>query len=151
MRVIAFDPGEQTGVAAGVIEGDTLTIKHFGWDRWRDAAYKFRAGASNYDHCVYESWKLTARGAKTLKGSDMPWSQFIGMMKMICWDNEINMSVQDPAEKYVIDARMGSLDYLPKGSVEHHRDALRHLIKFAVEKHGVTKVAYETRVVKVPS
>ena len=154
MRVIAFDPGEQTGYAVGTIDGDVLRVEAFGWDRWRDSAYRFRAGAEGFDHCVYESWKLTRRGAKTLVGSDMPWSQFIGMMKMVCWDNQITMSVQEPAEKYVINARMtgdeNGSDYLPAGPVEHHKDALRHLIKYAVEKHGVTSIQYESRTVEVP-
>jgi len=150
LRVIAFDPGEQTGVATGLIVGQILDVSHFGWDRWVDAAYRFKRGAASYDHCVYESWKLTARGAKNLRGSDMPWSQFIGMMKMVCHDNNITLSVQDPAEKYVIDARMGGTDYLPNGEVEHHRDALRHMIKFAVEQHSVTTISYETRTVEVP-
>ena len=149
-RVIAFDPGEQTGVAIGTIDANVLEVEHFGWDRWMDAAYRFKRGAEGFDHCVYESWKLTARGAKNLKGSDMPWSQFIGMMKMVCHDNDITLSVQEPAEKYVIDARMGDLDYLPKGEVEHHRDALRHLIKYAVENHNVKSIEYETRTVEVP-
>lgn len=150
MRVIAFDPGEQTGVATGTIDGNVLTIDLFTWDRWMDAAYRFRRGAEEFDHCVYESWKLTETGARTLRGSDMPWCQFIGMMKMVCHDNKITLSVQEPAEKYVIDARMGGTDYLPKGEVEHHRDALRHLIKFAVEKHSVTTIQYDLRTVEVP-
>lgn len=85
----------------------------------------------------------------------MPWSQFIGIMKSVCWDNQIPMTVQEPAEKYVINARMtgdeNGSDYLPGGPVEHHKDALRHLIKFAVEKHGVTTIKYESRTVEVPS
>ncbi len=151
MKVIAFDPGEQTGYADGEIDGTTLTIVSHSWDRWVNVAFDFRKRAEGYDHCVYESWRLTARGAKNLRGSDMPWCQFIGMMKMVCHDNKITLSVQEPAEKYVIDARMGSLDYLPSSEVEHNRDALRHLIKYAVEKHSVTTIVYATRTVEVPT
>ena len=150
MRVISFDPGEQTGVAVGTIEVPDLRIESFGWDRWLDAAYRFRRGATGFDHCVYESWRLTKRGAKTLLGSDMPWSQFIGMMKMVCLDHEIPMSTQPPADKYWLDDLMGNTDYLPKGSVEHHRDALRHLIKYALLEHGATRIVYETRTVEIP-
>ena len=150
MRVISFDPGEQTGVAVGVIEDGRVVVEHHGWDRWVDAAYRYKRGADDFDHCVYESWLLTKRGAKNLLGSDMPWSQFIGMMKMISWDHGTDLTRQEPADKYWLDAVMGGTDYLPKSEVEHNRDALRHLFIYAIRNHGVATFQYETRTVEVP-
>lgn len=152
MRIIAFDPGEQTGYATGHLLDKALVIDSHGWDRWLQSAYNFRAGAETnpFDHCVYESWKLTPRGAKNLVGSDMPWSQFIGIMKIVCYDHNIPLSHQEPAAKYWLDDVMGGTSYLPKSDVEHNRDALRHLIIYGIKRHKIAAVEYNNRVVEVP-
>lgn len=150
MNLIAFDPGEQTGYAKGSLADGVLSVSDYGWDRWVDCAFKFRRGAEKFSVCVYESWKLTALGAKTLRGSDMPWSQFIGMMKMISMDNQIQMHVQEPKDKYWLDAILGTA-WLPKGSVEHHRDAIRHLAIYGIREKGVHTIELGSKTVEVPS
>jgi hypothetical protein len=140
-RVIAFDPGEQTGWAIGVITGDSMVITAFGYDPWKKASMDYmRAmdGGQPFDVVVYESWRLRREKAKELSGSDMQSSQCIGIIKYGAWKHKRQLVTSEPAYKPVIDAMMGGTEYLPeRDRVEHYRDAVRHLCWYAVTKAGV--------------
>ncbi len=135
-RIIALDPGHQTGWARGVIRDNVLTDVVHGWSPWKDlslALHKTMTGESPYDIVIYETWLLRASSAKELLGSDMQSSQGIGCIRMCCWLAQLNghhvqIETQSPAQKKVADALLAKHGVtLPRSEVEHNRDALRHL------------------------
>ncbi len=142
MRIIAIDPGEMTGWAIGTIEDGKLTLEQFGYDPWKQFVVnlaKVQAGDDPFGTIVYESWRLRPQNAKQLTGSDFPSSQCIGAIKLSAWTSGAALATSEPSNKPVIDRQMGSADaYLPKrDTVEHYRDAIRHLYWYAVNKAGV--------------
>jgi hypothetical protein len=144
LRVIAFDPGELTGWARGVLHvgvdiagtpASQLEVEAFGYDPWKPTALAFwRTMAEDpYDVVIYETWRLRRSSALDLIGSDMQSSQFIGCVKLATWvaqkERPVRILGQEPSIKHVIDGWKGGTDYLPRDSEgkEHFRDALRHL------------------------
>lgn len=142
MRLIAFDPGTETGWAAGEITDGRLTILDHGWLGWWPCALKYARtmDTAPFDETIFEGWRLTAVGGKTLRGSDMPWSQFIGVMKYAAHLAGTPTYEQPPAYKSVINTRMDGHKWLPASDVEHNRDAIRHLVYRAVFHHKVNAI-----------
>lgn len=106
MRVLALDPGQRVGWASADVfpqEGPMiprLIVRDHGIMSLRDAAlavYKAIVVEQRYDHVVYESWRLTAKGARVLQGDDMQSSQFIGMVRLCCWLSGTPITAQAPA------------------------------------------------------
>lgn len=152
-RIIAFDPGHETGWARGVIEDGALTDVHHGWAPWKALSLAFHRTMTDdpYDIVVYESWLLRASAAKALLGSDMQPSQGIGAIRLCCWlaqegGHPVEIVVQHPKHKTPADALIKYHGLtLPSSEVEHNRDALRHLyyycftndIEVSLERIGV--------------
>lgn len=139
-RIIAIDPGEQTGYAIGSIGPEGFRVTGYGYDDWRTFVLNYdhvMQGGDPFGIVVYESWRLRAPNAKQMVGSDFPSSQCIGCVKLGAWRNKATLVTVEPSYKPVIDAQMGGIDYLPmRDSVEHYRDACRHLCWYAVNKAG---------------
>lgn len=139
----ACDPGVDTGWAKGISHPDgALVITGYGYAPWKQVAIWLHDMVNGPDPCdevIYESWRLTDKGASVLKGSDLPSSQFIGAMKQTIWLAQRNGILvrlapeQAPERKYVVNGWFGE-DYLPRDEKEHARDAIRHL----VFRHTVT-------------
>lgn len=147
MRIIAFDPGEETGWAHGYIKDSVLHIVDHGWTPWVECCYRFaktQMGENPFEVVIYETWNL--RLPKELYGSDMPSSQCIGQIKAAAtWFKPAAMLVRSaPANKPVADSFMRKLAVsLPTSPVEHNRDAVRHLVHYSVHKLGVREVIYD--------
>jgi hypothetical protein len=155
-RIIAIDPGEMTGWAIGRIQ-DTLiergipgaevpvkelVLEQFGYDPWKVFVMNLanvQEGEDPFGTIVYESWRLRPQNAKQLVGSDFPSSQCIGAIKLAGWRSGAQLVTSEPSNKPVIDRQMGGAEiYLPKrDTVEHYRDAVRHLYWYAVNKEGI--------------
>jgi hypothetical protein len=142
-RIIAFDPGEQTGWAYADLSSEGLANVQFGYDAWKVVAMQFlqaQLGERPFDIVVYESWRLRAANAMALVGSDLPSSQCVGAIKMAAWHSNTFICTSEPSNKPVIDSFMGGTDYLPaRDQVEHYRDALRHLYWYAAFKEKVPR------------
>lgn len=140
-RIMAVDPGEMTGWAIGTLTDGSLVIDQYGYDPWKVYAINLanvQKGENPFDIIVYESWRLRPQNAKQLVGSDFPSSQCIGAIKISAWTSGATLATSEPAYKPVIDRQMGGTDYLPKrDTVEHYRDAIRHICWYAVNKAGV--------------
>lgn len=144
-KVIAFDPGEVTGWAMGLLDTEarppTLLITAFGHDPWKKVSLEYdrmMRGEAPADVVVYESWRLRPDKAKELVGSDMQPSQGIGIIKLGAWVSKAQLITSEPKYKTVIDAMMGGTEYLPeRDGVEHERDAVRHLCWAAVTQFKV--------------
>jgi hypothetical protein len=155
-RIIALDPGEQTGWATGYTEeqedGTHLIVADYGYGPWKSVLMRFMSdqiGYVNgplYGQVVYESWRLRADVMKKLVGSDLQSSQFIGGMKATVWWVQTKMlkpcslHTNEPGNKPAIDGWMdkaGKGDYLPHTDKEHPRDAVRHLCFHAVKRLNV--------------
>lgn len=142
-RIIAVDPGQETGWAIGQIDKKegTFQVDDFGHYPWKVFSMNYMNvmdGDQPFDIVVYESWRLRPEAAKEKIGSDFPEVQGIGIIKYGAWKRKSEIVTSEPQYKPVIDAQMGGKDYLPsRGGVEHHRDALRHLFWYAVNKGGI--------------
>lgn len=144
-RMIAFDPGEVTGWAIGLLNTDAqpkrMEIFAFGHDPWKKVSLEYdrtMRGDNPFEIVVYESWRLRKGKEKEMIGSDMQPSQGIGIIKLGAWVAKAQLITSEPMYKDVIDSQMGGTEYLPKrDGVEHERDAVRHLCWAAVNKFGV--------------
>jgi hypothetical protein len=146
VRVLALDPGERVGWAAGVAsvtgqEPAELHVTAHGIDYLKDCALAVHQAVAiekRYDVVVYETYRLTAKGARVLVGSDLQPAQFIGMVRLSCWLAGVKLVPQGPKEKSSALKSMKShpsgadiqarLDKMPKSHDDgHDGDALLHL------------------------
>lgn len=146
MKIMAIDPGENTGWATGVIEDGKLEVLSHGYTPWQEFVIQFAERMLEdkppYDMVVYESWRLRRSSAMDLVGSDLQSSQCIGGIKLAVWlanknGHHVRIRNQEPAIKNVIDSMKGGKDYLPKSDKEHPRDAVRHMWYYGVTSGGV--------------
>lgn len=143
-RIIAIDPGEATGWAIGEIDtkAGTFQVEDWGHDPWKVFSMTYMnvmLGDYPFQIVVYESWRLRPEAAKPLIGSDFPAVQGIGIIKYGAWHRKAQLVTSEPSNKPIIDAQMGGTGYLPaRDSVEHYRDALRHLYWYAINKGGIS-------------
>ena len=136
VKLIAIDPGEETGWATGYVHDVRLTVTDSGWMDVKTFMVKFQRVQCNpltrKDYVIYEAFHLRPDKARELIGSSFPTVECIGAIKTATWVHGGILVRQFPKHKPVIDAWMGGTKYLPTGDgVEHRRDALRHLY-FAV-------------------
>lgn len=142
MKVLALDPGEKVGWARADIEPDlTFSSLEHGITPLQDMALAVYDRADNYDLIVMESWRLYPDQAKKMIGNDMQSSQFIGMVRLVCWINGIKLKMQGPgvqnsarktAPKWLHDI----LDNEPKRHDDAHNvSALLHLWHWAWDKY----------------
>ena len=157
-RIIAIDPGEMTGWAIGRItdrpdgwdnymwtDGEVPTpqlyVEQYGYDPWKAFVLNFAnvmEGDNPFDIVVYESFRIRSSAAKALTGSDVPTAQCIGAIKLSGWRSGSKLVTSEPSNKPIIDAQMGGTEYLPKrDTVEHYRDAVRHIHWYAVNKEDI--------------
>lgn len=160
IRIIAFDPGEATGWATGTVEDGHLHVTDYGYDPWKTVLMRFEGQmleteAPLYDHVVYESWRLRKDKMKTLVGSDMQSSKFIGGMMLVVWilqlrrHRPVQLFTNEPGNKTSINGWMkaaGKGDYLPSSDKEHPRDAVRHLYFHAITRLNVKEENCHARV-----
>ncbi len=103
MRVLALDPGERVGWAAGEIDtfSPSLDVLGHGMAYLKDAALAVHKALTckqpRYDAVVVEWFHLTPKGARVLIGSPLLPSQFIGMVRMSCWLGGVPIYEQPPA------------------------------------------------------
>lgn len=164
IRVLAVDPGESVGWArATIAERDLmhggqivkqsipwLDVEAHGIAYLKDMAqaiYKAVVVEDRYDVIVYETFLLTAKGARVMVGSDLQTAQFVGMVRLCAWLNgrvvlvpqgpaamsSANKSVKSHPSGDDIQARLAKL---PKSHDESHDgSALRHLWTYFFERY----------------
>jgi hypothetical protein len=92
MKGLALDPGEKVGWNTFTIKRGHLHIPGYGITPQKPLALQLHRASDplylpRFDVVVMEDWVLTAFGAKVSVGSDMPSSQFIGMVRLSYWQN----------------------------------------------------------------
>jgi hypothetical protein len=158
MRILAVDPGERVGWCTGTITepgahppyGVTLEVTAHGIAFLKDAAmqvYKAVVLEDRIDVVVYETFILTARGGKTMVGSDLQTAQFVGMVRMAAWLNpRVQLVAQGTGAMRAADKSWrthpsGAImkerwDNLPKAHDESHDgSAMRHLWTYFFERY----------------
>lgn len=155
MRILAIDPGIDTGWAEGTIKDSQVEVTRHGWTPWRaftrSLDEKSLGPGLEFDVIVYEWWRLTEKGAKVLIGSDMQSSQCIGAIWKVADRDKIKLVSQPPAIKNTVDKWMGGTGYLPKSDVDHNKDAIRHLYYYAMKPSNNLGVPIPTTLKEIPS
>jgi hypothetical protein len=141
VKILAIDPGERVGWATGEVLDGELTVKTHGITALRDFAIKLAESFGNYDVVVYETWRLTQKGARVSIGSDMQSSQLVGMIRLLAWLNpKVKLVSQPPAAKSTAERTLPEwlrekIAKLPKAHDDaHDGDALLHIWKFYWER-----------------
>lgn len=134
MRVLAIDPGERVGWARGIVSPDSLLIEDHGISGLKPFAVKLHEVIADYDAVIYETFRLTPKGARTSIGSDLPTLQLVGMIRCAAWLNpEVKLIAQDPAikktaDKTAKDEALRLIEAEPGTHDDAHDiDAVRHL------------------------
>jgi hypothetical protein len=165
MRVLAVDPGERVGWATATVYPEgieapdpdvgsraiaELEVTGHGIAFLKDAAmqvYKAVVAEDRIDVVVYETFILTARGGKTMVGSDLQTAQLVGMIRLCGWLNpRVQLVPQRPGAMRSADKSMRShpsgaimqeiIAKLPKSHDESHDgSALRHLWTYFFERY----------------
>lgn len=140
MRILALDPGERTGWAAGTWDGEELTDVTQGVAALKDMALALEKNIHKYDVVVYETWRLYPHMAKKLVGNDMQPSQMVGMIRLLSW---LHPSVK--LKSFGADVKNTALKTIPQSlkrrlarcSEEHDKDALLLLWHYCwKDSHG---------------
>ncbi len=153
MKVLALDPGERVGWATGTISAEgKLTFGHHGITALKDMALKLHEVAGDYDVIVYETFRLSSRGARVMIGSDLQTAQFVGQVRLCAWLNpRVRLVSQGPAVKSIAlksasPALKRILARLPKTHDDaHDGDAAMHLHHYWFTNYAGGKDAIKTR------
>lgn len=159
MRVLAVDPGERVGWCTATVHEDVMPrsqwpnefeVTAHGISFLKDAALAIHKAVvleDRIDVIVYETWILTARGARVSVGSDMQSSQFVGMVRQSAWLNpRVQLVPQSPGAMRSADKSMRAhpsgaamqeiIDKLPKAHDDSHDgSALRHAWTYFFERY----------------
>lgn len=155
MRVIALDPGKLFGWAAADIDADGTwsNLEHGilpAKDMILDLADDVIARAP-YGVIVYEDWVLYRDHVEEYIGSDMPYSQMIGQIRLIGWLSDTPVVKQAAARKNFARRQLGAFRPVEAALVErieqrahkdaHDGDAILHLFGYTVDNFPVVKHA----------
>jgi hypothetical protein len=160
-RVLALDPGDRVGWASADIDDDGSwhNLRH-GITDLKEMALKvhsrlcYMPGAiPDFDVVVCERWALYSHMAKKLVGSEMPSSQFVGMVKLCCWLANIPCVMQDarkvnsnqhgvlaPAERSMSKLRPGLFELVMQPGAHddlHDMVAIKHLWAYTFDNYPV--------------
>lgn len=137
MRVLALDPGERVGWARADVGPDgAWTHMRHGITALRDMALSLTTRLDHYDVVVMEDWRLYPHMAKTMVGSSFPSVQFVGMVRLLCWQRPaVTLVTQGAGIKTTADKVMARLRpelfetvTAPRAHDDaHDMDAVRHL------------------------
>lgn len=126
-RVLVVDPGDRTGWARCVIDGETISDVVTGVTPLKDFAVALGKSVDKYDTVVYETWRLRPDMAKKMVGNDFQPSQLIGIVRYLAWITpgvrlkSLEPGVKKTGRKVMPDVLRERLDH---SSEEHDKDAL---------------------------
>lgn len=123
-----------------VVDGELRAVQH-GIEHLKAFALSLRD--TNVDVCVLETYRISARPEllKAHIGSDVPTLQVIGMIRMWCWEQGIELVKQQPKDKTMAEKVQPELIReiragLPLSHDESHDgDALLHLGLYWYRNH----------------
>jgi hypothetical protein len=125
VRILAVDPGGNTGFA------EWRDGAWRAWaEPWEDAcATVHRELATDVDHCVFESFHISAQTAKKSTAGSLQAIELIDIGRYMARVYDVPFSTQSPSEAkmFATDAKLRALGWWTKG-VDHPRDATRHLV-----------------------
>jgi hypothetical protein len=137
MRVFAVDPGGSTGFA----EWRDGRFRAW-WEPWEEAcATVHRELATDVDHCVFESFHISAQTAKKSTAGSLQAIELIGIGRYLSRAYDVTFTTQSPSEAkmFATDAKLRALGMWTKG-VDHPRDATRHLVLFLCNRRIIDLV-----------
>jgi hypothetical protein len=172
IRFLAIDSGERVGWCAGRVWTPTtaahatyrdcdslppagvelpwLQVDRHGISFLKDSAlaiYKAVVLEDRFDVVIFETFILTARGGKTMVGSDLQTAQHVGMVRFCGWLNpRVQLVAQGPAAMRSADKSMrahpagaimqGMIDKLPLShDSSHDGSAMRHAWTWFFERY----------------
>lgn len=145
-QLLVFDPGGATGWAYYQIWYDglhSITSGTFWQEEHHDTIrdiIELNAGLKNVPLTVItESFEFrqTPDSAKKRRGLELVSREYIGVMKLVCKDNNIKLVQQMPAHalSFMTDERLEKMGHLctPLHDRRHENDALRHLFFYLIQ------------------
>lgn len=148
-RVLAIDPGERVGWAAGTVDDGVTDITQgvhalmdfaVALDRKLDNSAKklddSGGGVDNYDVIVYETWRLYPAMARKMVGNDMQPAQLVGIIRFLARKHGVRLVSQGANIKEI--AMKSMPEYIKQRMVacseQHDKDALMHLWYYAFKR-----------------
>jgi len=138
MKILSFDPGETTGFAYFEFPKNYKDIQLDGtvsdylkfWGEFKDYITLeeiFFAHSVKPDIVVIEAFRLYPHKANDKVLSSFPTVEIIGIIKYLCWNNEIPFVEQGAnTKKFYGNKKLRMCDLFERGRSPHIRDAVRH-------------------------
>lgn len=131
-RIIALDPGERTGWAAGVWDPQAGQLGELrqGVATLKDMAMALGDRIHTYDTVIYETWRLYPHMARAMTGNDFQPVQLVGIIRFLSWQHPHIKLVSQGAN--IKDTALKTMpkelaDRFKRSSEQHDKDALMHL------------------------
>jgi len=138
MNIIAFDPGETTGVARAKLTGprtyELIDVAQITWDKRFEQTWNFLLDPEV--HCgmvIAEDFRLYASAAQHLINNMFPAVKVIGAIEAFAWMLNIPVHLEPPASR--MNVTIPDIDAPALVDMKHARDAYRHL-RYWVLVHG---------------
>ncbi len=133
--IVAFDPGETTGFAAGQwLGGKEIGLTEVTQILWDDRFYHTRDLLKFHrpDHVIVEAFRLYPHRAKSQIGKTFPSSQMIGIIQAYAYEQGIlnRVTIQPASNRSSV--KIPDEHLLMVGSSSHIQDAYRHLRYFVI-------------------
>lgn len=139
MKYISIDPGSTVGFC--IWEG--LERVDFGEKEPLEFLDRLEVllELGHLDLVIFEGYALSGAKAKAMTGNKFETVQIIGVIKWLCYKNEVKWIEQTPAQKEFVDnERLKNLGLYDKG-MQHCRDATRHGVYWQLFTGKIREVA----------
>lgn len=131
MLIVGLDPGGTTGCVAIRSPWQIVGIAQIS----EDAELIAWLNNMSPDTVIAESFKLYPWKAKSLSYSGMPAAEILGIIKLWCKENSVELVLQPAAMlKTIPDTMLRECGlWLPTRGADHARDAARHVLLWALK------------------
>lgn len=144
MKLITFDPGHNTGFAT-FADGNLADLGTFNLEERVEALTTIFQTLVPGDIVVIESFKLYPWKANVKVWDSFPEVETIGMIKLLCEQNNIETVIQNPSQKNTYDNQLLTIMFDLRDKTKwptftkHSLDALRHAMVYYINKYNSGK------------
>ena len=131
MRVLAVDPGNQTGWAVGELDIDVFDVRVSGvmtsWSKLKEVIEENEPLL-----VLFETFRIFPSKARGLVGDELEAVQTIGVLKYLCLEKKLTLLGRQPSLKSVpiIPRDAWVKELIRSRKTEHERDSIMHLYSY---------------------